>query len=596
MNKFLTRLRDGLQEICAFVLKLLWIVIEPLLEKIAVPFLRFCGLSPRESVEFCLNMFVGFIAFNFIGWFAPNETGQTMINTKFDSFIERRMEWLSAKKTNTDSWNNNNIIFFDIDAKAVKSLGHPYFFPRGYVAALVQYAKKQGAQIVLVDLDFSEKDQEENVAEFSGSKGEDMLIDVLDSIEKDSDSATKVLIQKTSYIDRVAKNSFVQTKLEDRLHKKSVGSFGFDRIFWVSPHFYASDADPYVRFWAPYVEVHNGGNEDEIVWTMPFMAAALYYQDKEAQNNKDERKLKALEHDKDVQGKLKALEDAIAKKKEKLEFPWRPGEYFSPVQHSKDEAMKNLEKEIEVQEQQRNRIAFEFVSDYSPSLGTSEGFATAPVFKQLYGRKIEDRKTTIHRQIYHWRTQTDKDKDKDKDIGKKKIYIPIPSPKDENKAKTIGYLCKTDVETGSTESEEDKDRITDIDCNGKIVIIGRSDEEGRDLIWTPVEQMPGMYVHGNSIATLLNPQELPHVADEQWFKLCNLIAVIVFSYITIKFTPFKSLILIYCASRILNRLFYVYFWITNEFVYAGAAYFAVALFDTVNKSAVDWLEKRMDFS
>ena len=138
MKKFLTRLWDGLKEICGFVWKLLWTIIEPLLEKIAVPFLRVCGLSPRESVEFCLNMFVGFMAFSFIGFFAPNETGQTMINTKFDSFIERRMEWLSAKKTNPDSWNNNNIIFFDIDAEAVKSLGHPYFFPRGYVAALVQ--------------------------------------------------------------------------------------------------------------------------------------------------------------------------------------------------------------------------------------------------------------------------------------------------------------------------------------------------------------------------------------------------------------------------------------------------------------------------
>lgn len=595
MNQVLTRLRDGLQEICAFVWNLLWIVIEPLLEKIAVPFLRFCGLSPRESVEFCLNMFVGFIAFNFIGLFAPNETGQTMINTKFDSFIERRMEWLSAKKTKPDSWNNKNIIFFDIDAEAVKSLGHPYFFPRGYVAALVQYAKDQGAQIVLVDLDFSENDQKrENLAEFSGENGDNMLVDVLDRIEKDSNSETKILIQKTSYIDRVAKKSFVQAALEEKFSKTSVGSFGFDRIFWVSPHFYASDADPYVRFWAPYVEVHNGGNKDEIVWTMPFMAAALYYQDKDAQDKEAQKKLKALEHDKDVQRKLKALEDAITRGEENLKFPWRSDEYFSPVQHSKEEALKNLEKEIEVQKQQRNRIAFEFVSDYSPSLGTSEGFATAPVFKQLYGRKLEDRKTTIHRQIYHWRTQ--KDKDKDKDIGKKKIYIPIPSPKDENKAKTIGYLCKTDVETGSTESEEDKDRITDIDCNGKIVIIGRSDEEGRDLIWTPVEQMPGMYVHGNSIATLLNSQKLPHVAERIWFMICNLIAVIVFSYITIKFTPFKSLILIYLGSRILNRLFYVYFWITNEFVYAGAAYFAVALFDTVNKSAVDWLEKQVDFS
>ena len=75
-------------------------------------------------------------------------------------------------------------------------------------------------------------------------------------------------------------------------------------------------------------------------------------------------------------------------------------------------------------------------------------------------------------------------------------------------------------------SKLDNERI---DCNGKIVIIGRADDNCDDLHATPIGVMPGMYIHGNSIATILSKTQ-PHLTSISKHLIIEIILVIIASY------------------------------------------------------------------
>lgn len=498
--------------------------------------------SKREWVEFCLNMLVGLAVFFFIGRFVGNETGQSLINTIFDGFIEKRMVWLANGKEKPESW--SKIVFFDIDAKAVQSLEHPDIFPRGIIAALVRYAATHKAKVILVDMDLSTGDKllyersekiKAYLAGVSEQAGDQMLIDVLKEIEEKYTNTT-VLLPKMSYADQTAKSSFLARHL----------GAANQHILWASPHFYPSDADPYVRFWAPYVEISllHENEEKEILWTMPFMAAALYGD--------------ALAEELEQCGK-----EVREGREKEFQFPWksRKKESFCVIE-------RNWEDDIVLPKDQRNRITFEFLSDNSPLLATT-----------AYLGKMQEAEKSVHHQIYHWR--------KDSEEWEKDITLPI------------GYLRRTSKgDGGKTKETLDGNGIPFIDCEDKIVIIGRSDEDGNDLFWTPVDRMPGMYVHGNSIATLLphGGKGLPHLAAGEWFLVCNVISLSLFSCIAVKYSSLWVWIWTIVLSWLTYMGFSFWFIAKNTFVYAGAASVAVTLFDTVNKPMVDWLQKRVNLS
>ncbi len=547
--------------------------------------------TPKEWFEFCINMVVGVVAFFVIGRYVENEWGQTKINMIFDHFIETRAEWLVTKKTPSASW--NDIVFFDLDADATTSLGHPYFFPRGIVATLVKYAADQDARLVLVDMDFSaedsfsykdnasQKDSDQgraNLAIVGGKAGDDILLDVLKKIRDNNQGKTKILLPKMSYADQTTKDSFLSQGLGETN----------DRIFWVSPHIYTSDADPYARFWTSYVETIDAENRKKILWTMPFMAAALYKEaavetEGSAENKTPSKKLDEyakdlLEFSKnpiDSQDNLAKVLEAVKK-----EIPWRKGEYFYPIVRANGEM-------IHVPDQ-RTRIAFEFISDNSPRLGTSEHFETDAIAKHIPGQDFTEIEKMIHKQIYHWHDGN----------GNEPKDIPLPSPADEKQS--VGFLRRSSKGRGSTETEVTKEGKTIVDCKDKIVIIGRSDAEGKDLLWTPVELMPGMYIHGNIIATLLSEEELPHLAEPHWFLICNLLSLVIFSAIAVKFSSLWVWLLTLVLSTLTYLGFLTYFLATNTFLYAGAASIVVSIFDTVIVPCVEgllrWGKKHISIS
>ena len=94
------------------------------------------------------------------------------------------------------------------------------------------------------------------------------------------------------------------------------------------------------------------------------------------------------------------------------------------------------------------------------------------------------------------------------------------------------------------ESLEDSDKKKILDkFKDKIVVIGNSYPDAGDIISTPIGPIPGMYVIGNSIYTIINNLHLKRTP--LWFNvIVEIVAIIIASYFFICFSSFLAKILV----------------------------------------------------
>lgn len=121
-----------------------------------------------------------------------------------------------------------------------------------------------------------------------------------------------------------------------------------------------------------------------------------------------------------------------------------------------------------------------------------------------------------------------------------------------------------------------------LDFTNKIVVIGREDNECNDFIATPIGRMPGLYVHGNAIATILG-QTQPHISPLWKYILIEVILIIITAYIFV-YRQYKG------AKRIVGFMAigcqigcYIYFWWTNEFVYLTCSFAGIGVYNFVSR-------------
>lgn len=120
-----------------------------------------------------------------------------------------------------------------------------------------------------------------------------------------------------------------------------------------------------------------------------------------------------------------------------------------------------------------------------------------------------------------------------------------------------------------------------IDCNDKIVIIGRADDDSADFFLTPCGDLTGMYVHGNSIASILG-ETRPHLAPLYKYVLIELLLILIAAYSFLGLSEFKAKVVIFVLTPLCWILNYVYFCFTNEFVYLSFAFTVVGIYNFVN--------------
>ena len=124
-----------------------------------------------------------------------------------------------------------------------------------------------------------------------------------------------------------------------------------------------------------------------------------------------------------------------------------------------------------------------------------------------------------------------------------------------------------------------------LEFKNKIVLIGREDKECNDIIATPIGRMPGLYVHGNAIATILGKTQ-PHISPLWKYLAIEIILIIVTAYIFVylQYSGAKrisGIVATACAVCV-----YIYFWLTNEFVYLTCAFGSIGVYNFVNRMEV----------
>ena len=164
-------------------------------------------------------------------------------------------------------------------------------------------------------------------------------------------------------------------------------------------------------------------------------------------------------------------------------------------------------------------------------------------------------------------------------------YVMIPpdinfqSPFGNISESRIGHWRKTGV---------DNKRI---DFKNKIVIIGRADKDCGDFFRTSVGNLPGMYVHGNSIATIMGKTQ-PHLSSPYKHAFVEILLIIIAAYAFLCLSQFKAKCLIVSLTVLCWIFTYVYFCFTNEFLYLSFAFTVIGVYNFANSSIRRLLRRR----
>lgn len=121
-----------------------------------------------------------------------------------------------------------------------------------------------------------------------------------------------------------------------------------------------------------------------------------------------------------------------------------------------------------------------------------------------------------------------------------------------------------------------------LDFTNKIVLIGRDDKECNDFMSTPIGRMPGLYVHGNAIATILGKTQ-PHISPLWKYLVIEIILIIVTAYIFVyrQYSGAKRITGIMATACVAGS--YIYFWWTNEFVYLTCSFASIGVYNFVSR-------------
>ena len=117
-----------------------------------------------------------------------------------------------------------------------------------------------------------------------------------------------------------------------------------------------------------------------------------------------------------------------------------------------------------------------------------------------------------------------------------------------------------------------------IDCKDKIVIIGRADDNCSDFHATSIGLMPGIYVHGNIIATVLSETQ-PHLSSMYKSTLVEILLVILTAYVFLNLSATKAKIVVTITFGLCWIVSFIYFYFTNEFIILCFAFTSIGLYN-----------------
>lgn len=393
--------------------------------------------------------------------------GQRNVNLQYDFYIQHEAySGLGVGKQSPD------IVFLDIDESVYRQWRGRECTPRGEIARLVDLAYRDGAKVIVVDINLEWPDRtgtgqaSGDEDSLSGWAGDNQLRNVLSTI-KNSATQTKVILPVLSYADRIERPNIYADLADNKT------------LFLASPAFLASGYDQVVRFWQPYQLTFPQPGQRAVRWSIPLLASALY--------GGDYQQL--------TEAEAVILNGAAAHPAEHFKVNGRIIEW-----HPEEEGI----------EHQYNRIRFFFVPPAA---------------------NAEVQPTLSHR------------------------------------------LVSRGIASGAVNEH--------FSLRDKIVLIGVSSADAGDMHTTPVGRLPGLFVHGNAINTLVHAGQTQISAKLHWWSegFLIIVAAIIFALLPPGFAKLAVSLLLLSLLPIA----YWYFLQTGHFINIVLPLVGIGLHETTDR-------------
>ena len=376
--------------------------------------------SNKKKIRFFINIAIGCLIAIALHYTERTDRGENAINYGLDLFIRHE-----AGKAFNEKYQNEQILFIDIDHKTYRKWQRPLLTPRDEVAKIIEHAYNGRAKVVVLDILLEDKD-------CCYPDRDEKLKNILEQLVEDKSS------MKIIFATRVDNDGKIRRNIYDNLIDENPD------FYRGIPAISATSTDLKNRYWVSFKTAKVNNKDYTVLWGIPLLTAAL------------------------AEGKTNKLQE--------------------------------IENEI------RKRLRSNYLVD-------------TRTFKIMINQKdifLSSKREDLYSQRIH--------------------FLIIPSGTvftDDNLFENQLVVKDLKLPQGEKNRSKFYEPFKD-----KIVVVGNSSPDAGDIHLTPLGNMPGMYIIGNSINTIINDL---HLSTIPWWLniIAEVIVVIGAAYI---FSIFPSLL------------------------------------------------------
>lgn len=215
---------------------------------------------------FLFNVIAGLVIVVLYQFLAYRQWGENTSSQVFDRLMKKE----SAQALKDPSF-CTPLFFIDITRETYVKWGRPLVTPRRELAGMIDWARRNGAKVIVVDILLDRRDP-------GDPAGDRLLVSYLNKLRPNR-AGTKVVIP----VDIDEDGAVVRPSILD-----GVGTISSGLVYFASPLLESNRKDFQVRYWHPYEIATDGNGRKVLIWSLPFLAAVLY-QGREAELDRHAR-------------------------------------------------------------------------------------------------------------------------------------------------------------------------------------------------------------------------------------------------------------------------------------------------------------------
>ena len=225
---------------------------------------KFRNLETDQKIKVINNVIVGMVVVALFHFLSSQDWGENVVNASFDKLQHREAKLASTAAPDTP------IRFIDITAKSYDAWDKPLLTPRRAVAGLIQHAWKNGAKVIVLDIQLTKPD-------CCDPEGDRLLRETIRTIATTT-NAPYLIIPVTT----VRRGTIQTTIVDDLINKQPLTG---KKVYRGIPLLGASIRDQRVRYWELYRPGVTSDGRKQVLWGVPLLASVLYAEKPELLEN-----------------------------------------------------------------------------------------------------------------------------------------------------------------------------------------------------------------------------------------------------------------------------------------------------------------------